>query len=548
MADTELPLSYYKALVEHSVDVLMVIEAEGKTLYVSPSVEAAFGYTQQEQIGKNALSFIHPADLPHILSLIAEGKTHSERRYSVELRIKHKDGSWRWVQCSAQFLPDEAGMKGIIIHARDVTQRKEKIDTTSRLQKAVEAINEAIYITDINDTIIYVNRAFTALYEYTTEELVGKATSEFLKMVQMDEKAYPEAAEKLHAKQVVKVEVVQKTKSGQQITTEGTINPILDDHDNIVGFVGIHHNISERKKLETALAEGAKSLEMYKLAVEHATNHIVITDPDGKILFANKGVEKVTGFTIEEVLGQTPRLWGNQMGREFYEKFWHTIKDNRQAFIGEVQNKRKNGELYWTQAAVSPIVKNDQLIGFIGVEEDITNKKQLLSELEESKGRFEAFMQKNPNLVWMKDAASHHVYINEAYAKIFGVTVEEAKTKTDYDIFSKETADVLHADDLRVIASGLPEAFEERATTSDGTKRIWSVYRFPFKDALGNQMVGGMASDITERKKVEQALQERTVDLEKMNALMVGREVKMSDLKDKLSKAMAELEALKRAS
>lgn len=544
MSDTELPLSYYKTLIEYSVDVMTVMEIDGKITYESPSVMTVFGYTPEEMVGKNALSYIHPLDLPHALSVIAEAKIHPEKRYLVEIRYKHKNGSWIWIECNARFFPG-IGIDAAVIHSRDVTDRKERTDTILKLQKAVEATNEAIFITDVNDTIIYVNPAFLALYGYSAEELLGKAASEFFKMIQTPEQQFEETKERLHTKHLVKIEVAQKTKTGAVITVEGTLNPILDDHGNIVGFVGTQHNISDRKSLESELAEGAKSLEMYKLAVEHATNHIVITDVDGKILFANKGVERITGFTNGEVIGQTPRLWGKQMDREFYEKFWHVIKDERQAFVGEVRNKRKNGELYWAMAAVSPIVNNDQLVGFIGVEEDITQNKQIISELEEIKERFEAFMQKSPSLAWMKDSEFRRIYVNATYCDFFHVTPEEIKKKTDYDQFPKDVADVLRADDLKVIKAGRPMEFEEWTVAPDGVKHLWQVYKFPFKDKQGRQLVGGLATDITERKKAEQALRERTEDLEKMNSLMVGREVKMSELKDQLSKAMAELEALK---
>ncbi len=544
MSDTELPLSYYKTLVEYSVDVMTVMDIDGKITYESPSVMTVFGYTPEEMVGKNALSYIHPLDLPHALSVIAEAKIHPEKRYLVEIRYKHKNGSWIWIECNARFFPG-IGINAAVIHSRDVTDRKERTDTILKLHKAVEATNEAIFITDVNDTIIYVNPAFLALYGYSTEEVLGKSAPEFFKMVQTPEQQFEETQEKLHTKHMVKIEIAQKTKTGAVITVEGALNPILDDHGNVVGFVGTQHNISDRKSLESALAEGAKSLEMYKLAVEHATNHIVITDPDGKILFANKGVEKITGFSKDEVIGQTPRLWGRQMDREFYEKFWHVIKNERQAFVGEVRNKRKNGEVYWATAAVSPIMNNDQLVGFIGVEEDITQNKQILSELEETKERFEAFMQKSPSLAWMKDNEFRHVYVNETYCNFFKISAADVRTKADYDLYPKEVADKLHEDDLKVIHADKPMEFEEFVPSPGGEKRLWLVYKFPFKDTKGRQMVGGLATDITERKKAEQALQERTEDLEKMNALMVGREVKMSELKDQLSKAMAEFEALK---
>ena len=541
MSDTELPLSYYKTLVEYSVDVMTVMDIDGKITYESPSVMTVFGYTPEEMVGKNALSYIHPLDLPHALSVIAEAKIHPEKRYLVEIRYKHKNGSWIWIECNARFFPG-VGINAAVIHSRDVTKRKEATDTILKLQKAVEATYEAIFMTDMNDTIIYVNPAFITLYGYTAQELLGKAAPDFFKLVQTPEQKFEENKERLHSKHLVKTEVTQKTKTGAVITVEATLNPILDDHDNIIGFVGTQHDVSERKKLETSLAEGAKSLEMYKRAVEYATNHIVITDPDGKILFANKGVEKITGFTNAEVIGQTPRLWGKQMDKDFYEQFWHVIKEEKKPFVGEIRNKRKNGEVYWATASVSPIIDTaGHLVGFVGVEEDITERKNAMKALEESEARFAAFMGKSPSQAWMKDKESRHVYVNETYCKFFQVTPEYMKMKTDYDLYPKDLADTLHAHDLKVLETGTAMEFEESKPSPNGEKHVWSVYKFPFKDASGEQMVGGLATDITERRKAEDAIRETTNEAVKLNELTVGRELKMIELKEEIERLKAEL-------
>lgn len=125
-------------------------------------------------------------------------------------------------------------------------------------------------------------------------------------------------------------------------------------------------------------------LKKYKLALDSASNHIVITDANGVVIYANAAAQKLTGFSMEEMIGKTPRLWGGQMDREFYAQFWQTIKTERKVYRGVVTNKRKNGELYSSQASVSPIIAEDnELIGFVGVEEDVTEESKNRKKLEE---------------------------------------------------------------------------------------------------------------------------------------------------------------------
>ena len=135
------------------------------------------------------------------------------------------------------------------------------------------------------------------------------------------------------------------------------------------------------------------SPESFRIAVESAMNHIIITNTDGKILFANQAVTENTGFGHNEVIGNNPRLWGKQMSKDFYENMWDIIKNKKQPFYGEIINKRKNGQLYTARMVISPIIENKQLIGFIGTEDDITEEINEEKIIHEKMGELEKLNQ-----------------------------------------------------------------------------------------------------------------------------------------------------------
>jgi|GEM_PF-1134744 len=138
-------------------------------------------------------------------------------------------------------------------------------------------------------------------------------------------------------------------------------------------------NVLEDIEVEKNKSESlVQDLQKFKLAVDNASDHIIITDHNGKILYANKAVETITGFSLKEVIGNNPSLWGKQMPREFYENLWKTIKEEKVTFIGELKNKRKNGEIYIAEASISPILNNNgSVIFFVGIERDITKLKEI---------------------------------------------------------------------------------------------------------------------------------------------------------------------------
>jgi PAS domain S-box-containing protein len=116
---------------------------------------------------------------------------------------------------------------------------------------------------------------------------------------------------------------------------------------------------------------------VFRAAVEHAFNHIIITDVDGIILFANAGAERMTGYSRKEMIGQNPRLWGGQMERVVYEKMWEILKKEKRVFHGEFNNRRKNGDHYIAKVVISPILNAEgELQGFIGTEEDVTKERE----------------------------------------------------------------------------------------------------------------------------------------------------------------------------
>lgn len=142
--------------------------------------------------------------------------------------------------------------------------------------------------------------------------------------------------------------------------------------------LNILEDVSEEKVKSENLA---KDLQKFKLAVENASDHIVITDKDGTILFANPAVNKITGFSNEEIIGQkvgSKENWGGLMKKEVYEELWKTIKVDKKTFTADITNKRKNGEKYIASASIAPVLDaNDEVLFFVGIERDITKAKEV---------------------------------------------------------------------------------------------------------------------------------------------------------------------------
>jgi PAS domain S-box-containing protein len=146
--------------------------------------------------------------------------------------------------------------------------------------------------------------------------------------------------------------------------------------------LNVLEDVEEEKAKSDLLAS---ELEKFKLAVKGASDHIVITDPEGKIVDANIAAEEITGYTTDEMLGKTPALWGKQMSVEFYKKMWHIIKEEKKIFSGEIVNQRKGGYKYTAAVSIVPILDTKKkILFFVGIERNITKEK----EVDRSKTEF----------------------------------------------------------------------------------------------------------------------------------------------------------------
>ncbi len=141
-----------------------------------------------------------------------------------------------------------------------VTQRHELEEQLLKFKLGIERSNDAVFMTDVTGRIIFANPAFETIYGYSAQEAIGN-TPRILKSGVLSDEFYEEFWQTLLDKEVVATEIINRTKDGRLIYIEGANNPILDDDGQLVGFLAIHRDITERKEAEAALEEAQRELE-----------------------------------------------------------------------------------------------------------------------------------------------------------------------------------------------------------------------------------------------------------------------------------------------
>ncbi len=123
----------------------------------------------------------------------------------------------------------------------------------------------------------------------------------------------------------------------------------------------------------------ANELRNFKTAVEQSSEMMIMTDPEGVVLWANEATERVTGFSVVEVVGKKAGLlWGKLMDQNYYEELWRVIKDEKKVFSGEILNHRKNSEHFYSTITIYPLLgSSGELEYFVATQRDITEQKEI---------------------------------------------------------------------------------------------------------------------------------------------------------------------------
>ncbi|MBI5184577.1 MAG: PAS domain S-box protein [Nitrospinae bacterium] len=180
-------------------------------------------------------------------------------------------------------------------------------------------------------------------------------------------------------------ECLTRSRDGKENWWDSFFVPLRDGKGKTARVIRVCRNITKQKQT-------TEELRKLYMAVEQSPVNVVITDSDGNIEYINPNFTRTTGYALEEALGKNPRiLKSGEMPAEGYKKMWETLVTGNE-WRGEFHNKKKNGELYWESAIISPVKDAlGKITHYLGVKEDITVRKRMEKELEKS--REEAMMQ-----------------------------------------------------------------------------------------------------------------------------------------------------------
>ena len=269
----------------------------------------------------------------------------------------------------------------------------------------------------------------------------------------------------------------------------------------------------ERLHAEEALRA---SEARFRTLCQAAPMGIFECDDRGYCTYISTQWESITGRTNQELNGFGWATFIHPDDIAKARETWRKACQQRVPYFDEFRIVLPTGEVRWARAVAKRIGGLDaKPASHVGCIEDITDRKQAELAQRASEERFRAFMDNSPAIAFMKDTAGRRVYANLPYLKRFQLGEEEVLGKTDFDMFDADLARKLAANDERVLAENRPLQTIEAVPTADGVMRHWLVYKFPVEAPSGERDIGGVAIDITERRRARKSSRKARDELEK---------------------------------
>jgi PAS domain S-box-containing protein len=502
----------FRALIENSTDAIALLDSAGRVLYHSPSHERIMGYSSQSRFMRDTFELIHPEDAPTVRVLFERILTAPGRIDLPPVRVRHADGTWRWIEGVANNLLDEPAVAALVINFRDVTERK----TTERalahshdlMRYIIEHNRSAVAVHDRDMRYVYVSQRYLDEYGVKEQDVIGRHHYDVFPDL-------PRKWREVH-RRVLRGEVLS-AEDDPYVREDGTVDrtrwecrPWHEADGSIGGLIVYTEIITERKRSEEALRE---SEERFRRMFQFSAAGMVLVGMDGRFNQVNHAFCRMLGYSESEL--KTLRFLDVTHPDDVAPSdamVGKLVSGELESFQFEKRYRRKDGSAVWGLVS-STLIRdsNGKPLHFVTQIQDITDRKRIEVELR----RRESLLQESQktarmgHFVW--DAAADRAVTSKTLDEVLGIGPDFPRTV-------KGWMGLLHPDERKRYRDALTPG------NLKGMKSFETIFRIRRPKDRKNRWIRGIGNveldgsgavtglfgtlqDVTEQKLAEERIQ-----------------------------------------
>lgn len=499
----------YKSLVETATDAIVVHDSTHRIIVWNRAAEEMFGYSQSEVLGSSFIHLVIPDEftdnIKNKLKEPAISGTSLREHKPIEISVRRKDGSTFPVELSlSRHLISGSWVNTCII--RDLTLRKKAEETLkeneARFRGILENVQDGFIRTDKEGVIRMASPSAARMYGYDSPgEMAGHPAVQLYKNLGDRNFILDELTKR---KKVMDFESTAIRKDGSFFPVSLNVQFHYDNQGQIQGTEAFVRDITERKLAEENLREAHRRTTAI---LEGIADTFYSLDNQWRFSIVNPAAEKAPfGRPAHELLGRVIwELYPDLVGTRIHQHYLDAAEKHTLEHY-EAQSPLNR---HWYE-----VFMQGQDSGVDVYMRDITERKRAEEALQNNIRLLEDVMEGSTSPIFLKDLEGKFISINSALERMLGMSRQELKGKTDYDIAPKGLADYWRSHDKKVIGTRKAIQIEETANFQD-RHYIFLSNKFPLVDTYGQIYgVGAISHDITDRKKAEEELTQKNEDLQ----------------------------------
>jgi PAS domain S-box-containing protein len=512
----------YRRLFETASDGIVLLEkSEGRITHANPATEQMLGYNKKESIGNKLQDIGISLDMDDFQTTMRNLNKSGMINYR-NVKVETKSGQNIDTEI---YLVDRA--KLVQCNIRDITERKQTAEQLSQSQLELQALMDVSPIgicwADMQGNILYNNQKFRDLFGYTVEDIPTVAAWRLL--------AYPDPVYREQIPSIVSLlaEVQKQGKEADPIEVtvtceDGSIRHVLQAWAFTSNRILVTYaDLTERKRAEEALR---KTEEMYHLVVDNISEGITVLDLNLRFTYVSPSITHLRGYTVEEVMAQTiEQVMTPESLQIVAAVFEEEMKleasgmaDPDRIRTLELEEYRKDGSTVWLENHLSSFRdKENKLAGIIVLSHDITERKRADKQLKESESKYRLLADNIDDTLFVLDINLNYTYASPAVKTLMGYEPEEllnlraseTMTPSSWDMSVRTLSEFMEMEKSGQRENKNPQMFELEMKRKDGST-VWTEIKVSFIRDENQWPRGliGVSRDITNRKRVEEALQD----------------------------------------